>query len=167
MPKLARWAVCFAVLLGAAPVPAAVQDDCKQLLANVRHIPVIGAPGTVVPTGPQAFALVVGESGRGSLAPVVAATRWGKGRIVAFGHDGYFGKPEGDTAQLLVNAVRWAAGPRAAKSGPHVAVCNKKDLLAALQERKIAAIAADGKTWRVPLQFCHVFCVDTSCFRCT
>ena len=52
---------------------------------------------------------------------MVAAGRLGQGRLVAFGHNGYFGQEAletGDTRQLMFNAVRWLGGtdaPRVAE----------------------------------------------------
>ena len=70
-----------------------------------------GLPGALCVAGP-AEAIVVGKSG-GAVQPVVAATTLGKGRVVAFGHEGYFWKASietADTRRFLLNAIRWAAG---------------------------------------------------------
>ncbi len=52
--------------------------------------------------------------------PLVASARLGKGRIVAFGHDGYFNREalaKLDGGKLVANAARWAGGRQGAKAG--------------------------------------------------
>ena len=147
----------------AATAPLPTPDDVQQLLAGVERIPVVGAPGAVIPTAPQAFPLIVGNCGRGKIAPVAAASRLGKGRIVALSHNGYFNKPSGDTGQLLLNAVRWAAGMKAGEqTGLRVAVRSKRELVQFLESQQIPVAAADGAAWQSLLKQCQVFCIDTS-----
>lgn len=159
--------------LAVPAVAAAVENDLEALLGGVRKIQIIGSPGTVVPIGPTAFPLVVGEYGRAKkgepaqVAPVVSAARLGKGRIVAFGHDGYLNPKNhftSDTERLLINAIRWARGSqRSRAANVQVAVYNRPELLGVLQgQPHITAIAAGGKSWEKPLKYCHVFCIDTS-----
>ena len=129
----------FLLLLAVAPAPmatvpalsaplshapaadAAAASDRAALLAGVGTIAAPGIPGSVSVYGKDAFPVVLGRVGR-HYAPVIAAGRLGRGRVVAFGHNGYFGKEalaSGDTGRLFANAVRWAAG---GKQTPRVAV---------------------------------------------
>lgn len=142
----------------------AAESDVRTLLAGVQKIPVLGAPGTIIPIAPQAFPLVVGESGAKQRSPVAVATRLGKGRIVAFGHGGYLGdKPSEDVLALLKNAIGWAAGTKKGRSGQvQVATYKLKDLAPVLNGRGIAATAVNGKDWRSALVRSSVFCCDTS-----
>ena len=76
------------------------------------EIGIPGSPGPLLVYGPEAFPLVVGATGSGH-APVVAASRWQAGRVVALGHGGYFQRATietADTARLITNALFWAAG---------------------------------------------------------
>jgi hypothetical protein len=80
------------------------------LLAGVHEIAAPGVPGPLVVFGERAEVVVAGKQGR-CLEPVVATATFGKGRVAAFGHGGYFGSGAmgtGQTRRLLVNSVRWA-----------------------------------------------------------
>src|SRR5581483_5661665 len=94
--------------------PAVASDgdaDRAALLAGVMEITAPGAPGGVCAFGPQAFAVIGGTAGKKAFAPVVAAARWDRGRVVAFGHNGYLNATDdSDTGRLLLNATRWAGG---------------------------------------------------------
>lgn len=82
------------------------------LLASVNEIAAPGVPGPLVVYGADAFPVVVGRAGRALSAPVVAAGRLGRGRVVAFGHTGYGdvdGLKTADTGVLLARCVSWAA----------------------------------------------------------
>ncbi len=50
---------------------------------------------------------------QGSCPPVVVAGRFGKGRVVALGHDGWLleRSKDADTSRLAVNCLQWLAGP--------------------------------------------------------
>jgi len=114
MPRLlarsAGLAGLFIVAAGLLAQPA--PDDRAALIDGVKEIAVPGLPGTVVPFGEQAFPVVAAKA-NGEPAVVVAAGRLGKGRVVAFGHEGYLAADalkKADTQRLVENAVRWAAG---------------------------------------------------------
>jgi len=110
----------FAAALGAAAA-AAEKGDVETLLDGVERIAAPGAPGSLCVFGDQAFAVVAGGAGGKARQPAVAATRMGKGRVVAFGHDGYLGAEAlaaADTGRLMLNAVRWVAGEAAKKEEP-------------------------------------------------
>ncbi len=128
--------------------------DLQALLAGVSEIAAPGWPGCLAVYGDQAFAVVTGKSGQAH-TPVVAAAHYDRGRIVALGHNGYFGREAlstADTGQFMVNAVGWlAAGRGARQDAIKVAVQGLPDFLALLQEKGIAAedIAAPGWTARL------------------
>ncbi len=68
-------------------------------------------PGPLCVFGDKAMPVVAGKSGENLREAVVAATRLGAGRAVAFGHDGYFDAATlavADTGRFMLNAVRWA-----------------------------------------------------------
>jgi hypothetical protein len=82
------------------------------LLENVGSVVGPGSPGPLALFDERAVPLLGGELRAGVPVAVVAAAPLGRGRIVAFGHDGYL-NPDGAHAglrRLLRNAVRWAGG---------------------------------------------------------
>lgn len=106
--------------------------DLDQLLDGVQTIARPGVPGPIAVHGEEAFVVVTGSSG-GTHLPVVAATAMGKGRVVAFGHGGYFDPGSlsvGETGALLGNALRWAGRAEEAT----VAVWRSRSLVAVLSE---------------------------------
>ncbi len=94
----------LALLLLPQVDPAA---DRAALLDGVTALEQTGIPGPVVAFGPDAFAVLTAANGEA----VVAAARFGEGRVVAFGHGGYLGAgPEGSgRARLLANAIAWVS----------------------------------------------------------
>ncbi len=94
---------------------SALTADQVALLNGVSEITAVGTPGPLVVFGSQAFVVVTGTAAPKS-EPVVAAARYGSGRVVAFGHDGYLSSAAlpfgGQTYRLLSNAVTWAAGTK-------------------------------------------------------
>ncbi len=97
------------LLIGAA----AAAGDREALLEGVTAIGVPGVPGAVVAVGEAAVPVIAGRVA-GRPGAVAAAARFGAGRVVVFGHDGYLtGDGAGaahDTPRLVLNAIRWAAG---------------------------------------------------------
>ena len=151
----------FASAAFAATSPAPLvtfEIDRAALLKDVSEINAPGVPGGVCAFGPQAFAVVAGKEGKKALLPVVAATRWEKGRIVAFGHNGYLGAfAESGTNTLLVNAARWAASD---KPKAKIAVIGNAGLAAHLKSANLEAEALDAKGWGAHLSRFDAVCVD-------
>lgn len=139
----ARLCALLVIIAGSA---WAADADRAQMLTGVRSIASPGTPGNLALFGPEAFTVVVGKGispDRGTVAPVVAATRMGQGRVVAFGHDGYFSQANidiGDTGPFLLNAVRWSVPNRAS---PRVGVASLGQMLAFLQKSGMTASAAN------------------------
>lgn len=96
----------------------AAAGDLDTLRQEVRAIGIPGVPGPLIVCGEHAFPVVSARSG-GQPVVLVAAGRIGKGRVVAFGHEGYLGEvlAEADTARLLANAARWCGGRRVGVRG--------------------------------------------------
>lgn len=114
--------ICAVLLLLAPLSPAAPREERKPdadralLLRDVKRIAAPGVPGPIAVFGTHAFVVVAAPSGRHRLAPVAAAASWGRGRVVLFGHGGYFDPGAlafADTGRLMENAVRWAGGAAA------------------------------------------------------
>ncbi len=149
---------CFfgAAVLRAASLPSP-ETDRAALLQGVGEIGAPGTPGGVCAFGPQAFAVIAGLDGRKALLPIIAATRWEKGRIVAFGHNGYLGETSNGTGTLLSNAARWSAGDKAQAK---IAVIAQPKLVAHLQAAGLDAQALDAKGWAAQLSRFDVVAVD-------
>lgn len=90
---------------------AQFQEDIARLTAGVGKIAKPGVPGPIACVSENSFPVILGKAGD-SDQTVIAATRFGKGKVVAFGHNGFMEKPaseEADTPKLLANAAKWAA----------------------------------------------------------
>lgn len=137
----------------AAPEAASTptQADCSAFTRGVRQIDAPGIPGPLVVWGKGAFVVVTGRQGDIPV-PVVAAAHLGEGRVVAFGHTGYFSAGSidvGDTGELIKNAIRWAGNTqhrmqteKAAKdssASPRVAVMHNQALAKLLTNASIHA----------------------------
>jgi hypothetical protein len=151
-------AVCVILTSGAV---AAEAEDRAALLAGMKRLPVTGAPGGVSVIGPNAFAVIVGGEGK-SLSPVVAATTWENGRIVAFGHNGYLGlTSDEDAARLLLNAVRWAGRGDRVKVGVRISNALAEHLAAA----GLDMVRLEDVDWRTRIAGLKVVCVDAQTLR--
>src|SRR4051812_805188 len=88
---------------------AARGGEREAIVKDVHVIAAPGLPGTVCVIGGEAFVVVDGSTDgkvAGLRQAVIAATRFGKGSVVLFGHDGYFNPgalTEGETTPLLAN----------------------------------------------------------------
>jgi Peptidase M60, enhancin and enhancin-like/N-terminal domain of M60-like peptidases len=99
----------FIALLGIISPALSAEDARTFLLGDISLLPKTGTPGGVSVIGPNAFALIAGKEGK-ALSPVAAVTTLEKGRVVAFGHNGYLGMTtDPDVSKLLANAVRWTS----------------------------------------------------------
>ena len=89
------------------------ESDLKILTRGVDSIAQTGAPGPVVSFGENAFPVVIGRYDNQTSASLVAASRVGKGRIVAFGHPDYIKVRaitlSPGTERFMSNAIEWAA----------------------------------------------------------
>ena len=100
------WLFC---LIGAN---AKAQDRAILLEGVTEATAPGGIPGDFVVFGERAFVVLTGRTGSARL-PVIAATRYGKGRALAAGHEAFFGgaalkSPE--TVRLTENIARWVSG---------------------------------------------------------
>jgi len=106
---------CFLALAVVAlqGLAGAGQADLDVLLKDVTEVVAPGAGvGPVAVFGDGAFPVITGRSGKHRL-PILAAARWGKGRVVLAGHEGLLGAAQRpDTRRLIVNIATWLAGDR-------------------------------------------------------
>jgi hypothetical protein len=160
------WAfVVLAAALAVADRASADGGDVECLLAGVSRIGAPGIPGPLCVFGDGAFPVVAGGAGAKACEPVVAAGRLGAGRVVAFGHPGYFdlkALESPDTGRLMANAVRWAGGAKAEPAGLAVAIRGQKGLLEFLRKQGFAAQALDDAGWPAKLASAKVLCIDPS-----
>lgn len=146
------WILGAAVVALASAAPAEAQEASawRAFFQGVSKTAAPGTPGPLAVYGRDAFPLITGKLDGDSLGVVVAGARLGQGRIVAFGHDGYF---DAGTLQresngaFVVNAVKWCAGPG---KTPDVGVLSLAQLQAHLSKSGIAAapIAPDARNLR-------------------
>ena len=159
--------IIASALIALASVGAviAAEGDVKLLLVGVAEIAAPGAPGPLCVYGNQAFPVVTGKVGKFD-EPVVAASRTGKGRVVAFGHDGYFNSEAlntSDTAKFMVNAVRWA-GDSSVTDNHQVAVLNLPGFADFLRNHGIQAQDLAGSRWNASLKDFDVLCASPAGF---
>jgi hypothetical protein len=136
--------ICAVVIVLVAGVPRvraqvgradAGTGDRARLIDGAREVAGPGSPGSLAVFAPTASAVVVGKSDGGSDVAVIASGRIGRGRVVAFAHDGYLGEGAfklADTGRLLWNAVRWAA---ADKAKPRVGLIDGHELRSLIQQQ--------------------------------
>ncbi|MGA2499089.1 MAG: M60 family metallopeptidase, partial [Tepidisphaeraceae bacterium] len=145
MPRqLSSLLVCLIL----CPFAGAAGPDLDALLAGVSTIAAPGVPGPVVVFGEQAFPVIAARDGRNTTSAVVAAARFGKGRIFTLGHNGYL-DPEtlaiADTAKLMQNAITWSAGEN--KPKPRVGLVNLAGLSAWLTKTGFQPVVLQGANW--------------------
>ena len=137
-----------------APPPTTTQNEKEisearaALLAGVSDVVAPGLPGVVSAFGPRAFPVILGKVGSGkntTVAPTVAAALTRKGRIVAFGHDGFLVKDSwkvGQSRQLLLNSVLWTQNGKMGRVGV-LAGDDSAALVAMLKENGLHAVALE------------------------
>ena len=133
--------ILLLAILSATPSVAVPSDsDLDGLLDGVSKISSPGIPGNISVFGPDAFAVVQDKQRNGAGSAVVAAAQFGEGRVVLFGHTGYFGVDSlkvADTGRLMLNAIRWSAADRGA---PRIGVVGISTLRTYLTDRGLDAL---------------------------
>ena len=126
--------------------------DVAKLLDGVSEIAAPGVPGPLCVFGEKAFSVVAGKVGK-QQAAVVAATRLGSGRVVAFGHTGYLRKQSleiADTGRLMLNAARWVS-EGSKRNDLRVGVRKNKGLVEFLRGHGVKAEPLNGRDWLTKL----------------
>lgn len=132
----------LAVLLFLPFHAIASNQDIAFLQRGVEKIGFAGSPGPICVFGDRAFAVVAGDQ-KDVQVPLTAAARYGQGRVVAFGHNGYVTPPtmqQADTLAFFKNCIQWTANE---KKTPVVGVFKNKKLTSFLVEKKIDARDTD------------------------
>ncbi len=125
-------------LIGRSIAADSGSTDRAELIAGVREVAVPGSPGLLAVYAKSAGVVVTGKADGGIEVPVVAYGQLGRGRVVAFAHDGYLNEDQlkvGDTASLLGNAMKWAAG---GKARPRIGLINGEGLRPTFEARGAA-----------------------------
>jgi len=101
----------FLSALWIAGALAAGDADLDVLLKDVKEIVAPGCGvGPVAVFGENAFPVMAGRNGKNRL-PVLAAARYGKGRVVLAGHEGLYGNAQRpDQRRLILNTATWLGG---------------------------------------------------------
>jgi len=147
----------FTCTWGTATTRAA---DFDAIVRDVRAIAAPGLPGTVCALDANAFVIVDAPTGGGKTPlrqGVIAAATAGKGKIVLFGHDGYFNPAtlkEADTGRLLLNLLQWAGA--AGKDGPYIDVVDMPQLTDYLKSTGLPAVSVTAGEWSRELVDPHV-----------
>lgn len=168
-----RYILAFVLLIGLPFVlTAQASDDSpanearREMLAGVKSVAVPGVPGPLCVFGDDAFVLVAANVD-GVPAPLIAASKLGKGRVVAFGHEGYFSKSalqSGDTARLIRNAIDFAASGRAKQSPIRVGTHRRPDIANAIDGSGIEFVPLDDADFRGKLDRIDILIVAAGDF---
>ena len=131
------------------------------LLEGVKRLPVTGIPGPLALFETNAFVVVAAPLEGRARAPLVAGALWNKGRVLAFGHNGYLGRDTletPDAGRLFLNAVKWAAG----KDSPKVGTCREPGALEFLRRAGVSVEAVTGAPSQSKLDVFDVLVVDAA-----
>lgn len=86
------------------------ENERAFLINGISRLPIIGIPGPLALYRTNAFPVITGKFSDRIYAPVVAGAIVGHGRVIAFGHDGYFSKEilnKADGERFFINALQW------------------------------------------------------------
>lgn len=136
---------CALCCTASAAAQSTHDADLDALLEGVTTIGKPGVPGPLAVTSLDAFVVMTGH-GQGDIAlPLVVGARHAKGRVIAFGHTGYFSEDiltQGDTERLLINSAHWLAGSRG-----RVRCWRQPELAARLRAAGLRAENTDARDW--------------------
>jgi hypothetical protein len=127
-----RIALMLAAAASLASAAAPNQADIAYIQNNVREI-APDSSGSLIVFGEQAFPVLAARSDWGATEPLIAAARFGKGRMVVMGTNAILEQDllqAADTGRLLANVLRWAAGE---KTAPKVGIYRVGGLTARLK----------------------------------
>jgi len=136
------------------------RQEAAELLATlVKDVPEISTPGIPGPLcvyGPRAIPVIVDTKGPHQM-PLVAVAEFGRGRLVAFAHDGYFSnllEQHAATGQLMLNLVRWSAGSADGGGPIKVGVRGHDAVQKFLGPHQIEVVRLSGSDWTTKLGDC-------------
>jgi hypothetical protein len=129
-------------------------EDLTTLLQGVRavgtHANEEEGPAAIAVYGERAFPVVVGEAGGKTLLPIIAAARFGKGRVVALSEKGLLGDVSGlslyDDEKFLANAIVWVCPESPRRENTRIRVIQVPGLVESLKAQGYA-LAQNEPSW--------------------
>lgn len=145
-----QWILLLACVALFSPPAKGQNADLKALLANVQavgtHANEEEGPAAIAVVGKRAFPVIVGQAEGKTVLPVVAAARFGKGRVVALAEKGLLGDVSGaplhDDDQFLANAIAWAS--RSESKSTHIEVVQLPGMAEHLRAEGFTAAKQDS-----------------------
>lgn len=145
------WKQVLFFLVLYSPLAIGQNEDLRALLRDVRavgtHANEEEGPAAIAVIGDHAFPVVVGEAEGKTVLPVVAAARFGKGRVVALAEKGLLGdvsgEPVHDDDKFLANAIQWVRGRNVSKGRIRIRVIQLPGMAEHLQAAGYIAARSD------------------------
>jgi hypothetical protein len=118
--QLRPWQQMLTLIVLWSPLAMSQTQDVAALLRDVHavgtHANEEEGPAAIAVIGDHAFPVVMGDAEGGTVLPIVAAARFGKGRVVALAEKGLLGDANGgpvhDDDKFLANAITWVGSGR-------------------------------------------------------
>ena len=134
-----------------APLAVSQTGDLQVLLHDVHAVGTRAneeeGPAAIAVTGEQAFAVVVGDAEGKTVLPVIAAARYGKGRVVALSEKGLLGDASGapvhDDDKFLSNAITWVRTKSLRDDNTRIRVLQLPGMAEHLRAAGYAAVQSD------------------------
>ncbi len=130
--------IYLSLIISTFGIASEIDSHLQLLHKDVKTIGIAGSPGQLCVFGEKSFVVIPGGEKDAEVA-LVAATQYDKGRIIAFGHNGYLTPKtmeQADTLTFTKNCINWSAG---IKDEPVVGVYQNKKLTAYLKKQEINA----------------------------
>jgi hypothetical protein len=146
------WKHVLILIVLYSPLAMSQTEDVAVLLRDVHavgtHANEEEGPTAIAVIGTSAFPVVVGEAEGKAVLPVVAAARFGRGRVVALAERGMLGDVTGapvhDNDKFLANAITWVR-PRGLDDGKtRIRVIHLASLADSLKSRGYVATQSDS-----------------------
>jgi hypothetical protein len=151
------WKRALSMIVVCSPLAMGQTQDVTALLQGIHavgtHANEEEGPAAIAIIGADAFPVVVGEAQGKTILPVVAAARFGKGRVVALAEKGLLGDATGtpvhDDDKFLANSIAWVQSkdtqnPRA--ENPRICVVHLPGLADSLKTRGYS-LAQNSPSW--------------------
>jgi hypothetical protein len=163
-----RWNRTLIVIVLCSPWAMSQNEDLGALLRDVHAVGTEAneeeGPAAIAVIGEHAFPVVVGVAEGKTVLPVVAASRFGKGRVVALAEKGLLGDvggaPVHDDDKFLANAITWVLGGRVRGGHKRIRVIQLPGMAEHLQAAGFVAAQSDS-SWNTSNCDVIVAAVDT------
>jgi hypothetical protein len=146
------------------PLTKEIDRHLAILLDGVQHVDYFDTVGDLSVFGPDAIPVVAAPANsKEGRAPIIAAAKLGKGRLVALAHDEFLGFQGGGGGpdrklrqRLLSNLIRWSAGAEANWAKPlrtlRVAVRGRWGVTGWLREQRVGVEQLPEDDWNSSLE---------------